>query len=260
MISIAMPMKEPGSFYTQAIQSVLDNFPAADIVVVGPASAERYPAVQSDIRLGRIRFYEEPKKNLYSAVNFALSKARFEYVAWLNVDDEMAKLSDVALRTISQGSFDIYAFNVEFINRTGETTIKLDCYSSGQFGTKLADTWYCYVNSMIFRRELLQAVPFNENYSICSDRKFIFDLARLGPKVLKHNEPLIRYRKHDASLTFNSNSRFNRRTNSRMINRELRQICRSEVMNPSSLRSFLVACARYTRNVFEPFLFFMVKR
>lgn len=260
MISVVMPVKEAGCFYAQAIQSILRNFPTAEIIVVGPSTAAHEPEIQFDIECGRIRFYEEPRKNLYSAVNLAVSQARFAYIAWLNVDDEMAELSTVAVDTIISGADEIYAFNVEFINKSGKTTKSVDCYSSGIFGNKLKDTWYCYINSMIFRKDLLLAKPFDDSYFICADRKFIFGLARLGPKVRKLSETLVRYRRHEASLTFDSQNRFARRGNSRLINRELRRIYRDELAAPASLRTFVVAATRYIRNLFEPIFFFMVKR
>lgn len=260
MISVVMPMKEPGRFYGQAIRSILDNFPGADIVVVGPAQAGKNPEVQADVAAGRIRFFEEPKKNLYSAVNLAVSEARMDYVGWLNVDDEMVPLSAAARAAIAAGTDDIHAFNVAFITQTGEIRSEVACYDTGPFGSRLGDTWYCYVNSMIFRKSVLQATPFDDSYRICADRQFLFDLARLAPRVCKHPETLVRYRRHDDSLTFNSQSRFVRRANSAAINGELRRIYRGQLAAPVSLRTFLVAALRYARNLAEPALFFMVKR
>ncbi|WP_341486797.1 glycosyltransferase [Pararhizobium sp. A13] len=260
MISVVMPMKEPGQFYEQAVRSILTNFPDAEIIVVGPTSAGRSPVVRADIESGRILFFQEPKKNLYSAVNLAISKASSDYIAWLNVDDEMAPISDEVIAAISQGTHDIHAFNVQFIDQNGDTSSEIVCYRSGSYGARLMDTWYCYVNSMIFRKSVLQALPFDDSYRICADRKFLFDLAQLAPSVCKHSETLVRYRRHEDSLTFNSQSRFVRRTNSPAINSELREIYRGQLAAPASVRTFLVAATRYVRNLAEPALYFMVKR
>ena len=260
MISVVMPMKEPGQFYERAIESILTNFPEAEIIVVGPTSAGQSPEVRADIISGRVLFFQEPEKNLYSAVNLAVSKASSNYVAWLNVDDEMAPISNQAIAGILDGKDDIHAFNVEFINQRGDATSEIVCYRSGRYGARLMDTWYCYVNSMIFRKSILQALPFDDTYRICADRKFLFDLAKLAPTVRKHSETLVRYRRHEGSLTFNSQSRFVRRSNSRAINRELRAIYRGQLKAPASFYTFIIAATRYLRNLAEPALFFMVKR
>lgn len=260
MITVIMPMKEPGQFYQKAINSIHANFPTAEIIVVGPEVAADHDVVREHIDNGTIKFFREPQKNLYSALNLAVSKASNAQIAWINVDDEMALLTDEAKKIVLKNSSDIYAFNVEFMNEEGNTTQMIECYDSGTFGSNFRDLWYCYVNSMIVKREVMSRCPFDENFRICSDRKYLFDLARQRPSVLKINSTLVRYRRHDASLTFNSQNRFKRRENAKSINQDLHTIYIREIVRPSSINSLLVAAVRYVRNIFEPFLFFLVKK
>lgn len=89
MISVIIPLYNKEMYISDTIQRVLQqSFQNFEIIVVNDGSTDRGPEIIRSIGNGRIRLIEKENGGVSSARNRGIEEAIYDYVAFLDADDE----------------------------------------------------------------------------------------------------------------------------------------------------------------------------
>ncbi len=88
-VSVIIPLYNRGEYIARAIDSVLQQtFQNFEIIVVDGHSTDSGPSVVMSIDDSRIVFFEQEGKGLALARNQGVNRARTDFIAFLDADDE----------------------------------------------------------------------------------------------------------------------------------------------------------------------------
>ena len=211
-VGVLLPAYNAGRFIGETIHSVLaQSYGEFELLIFDNASDDDTAAVIASFDDPRINYHRnEVNLGFHGNVNLALSATQAPYVVVMNADD-------IWERNYLQSTVDFLDCHSDvvfvhtraiWINEAGEAyggspigcaTLSepretfLSCLSEG----------FCFA-SMLMRREYVQKlwpIPATEPWKRIVDSWLFLKLALMGP-VGFINEPLIRYRVHDDSVSF----------------------------------------------------------
>jgi glycosyltransferase involved in cell wall biosynthesis len=212
LISVIIPTYNRGRFVVKAIESVLrQSFTDLEVIVIDDGSTDGTRKVLETYS-GKIRYVFQENAGVSSARNSGIRKARGEWVAFLDSDDEWTR--DYLSAQMTQ----VRNVNHAVAHITNAVTVYEDGKRINQFGdTKLLDRFNSkpcltyerplsviikhspwFIQSSIIRRDVLvKAGLFDEGLSIAEDLDVIARVAIRGPVTFCKAELVEVYRRNE---------------------------------------------------------------
>ena len=156
-----------------------------------------------------LQIVSEPDKNLYAGWNKGIARARGQFVCMLNSDDELPEGAFDVVRKLMRGSPDVGMISgpVEIVRSGSEGSPSvhvLDDPAMVALREQDVGPGIPLTNGRYFSRKLLEGVgPFDERYSVISDRQFLLRVRLANIASVTTRTALYRYHVHDGSLTLN---------------------------------------------------------
>lgn len=205
--SIIMPAYNCEAYIGLAIDSVIrQTYQNWELIIVDDGSADRtkeiiqaYQEQDPRIKLTALR----QNQGVANARNAGIKKARGEYIAFLDSDDEWQK--DKLDRQIHALESDLQADLVytayDMINEDG-LLIKTRHVQAELILPDLLKENSIIFSSVVCRRESIENITFQPEW-YHEDYVFLLDLLKKGKKFVGINEILVRYRVHKTGRSFN---------------------------------------------------------
>jgi glycosyltransferase involved in cell wall biosynthesis len=225
LVSVIVPAYNYGRYLREAIESIqAQDYDDLEIVVVDNASTDDTQAVLASIHEPRMRVLTlEVNQGLSGAFNLGLENARGEYIAYLDADDRWrpGKLRpQVELMESEPGVGVVFCnfawFDAEGVRDRTQFDIFPEIQSLPSAPTRAgggrritADTFSAFVEmddppawlqTMLFRREVLDGVRLVPGMRLCQDTHFGLRVYRRADTAYLP-EPLVEVRRHGSNLT-----------------------------------------------------------
>lgn len=132
----------------------------------------------------RIRWYSEPDKGIYDAMNKGVRYARGRFIYFLNAGDEFHSryvLEKIA-QVITDAQAEIIIGNIGL--KTG-TEIKERKYFVGEALTEFLQSGDCICHQAVFASASCLTEGFDENFKICADYNWLCQMVNQGKRIVK---------------------------------------------------------------------------
>lgn len=207
LVSVVMPVHNAGNFLLEAVESILNQtYKNLELVIVNDASTDETSGILSSFKDKRIRVFKNKRRfGVTKSANFAIGKARGEYVARMDGDDV--------------ASLDRIEKQVNFLHKNGNVVAVggqcelIDSNGIG-IGEKRFPVGDSQIKKMIFSSVPLQQptlmvntkllpkdfVWYDENYSSAEELELLFKLFEFG-EVRNLKDYLLKYRIHKGNTS-----------------------------------------------------------
>ena len=207
MMTLITATLNAGRYIERACESVWGGSPKAlhHIVVDGGSSdktvriCREFPSIETVV---------VPGCSIYEAWNIGLSRARGDWVMFLNADDELAKdaAETVAASFASRPEAEIVAGHAVVIERASPAALPrlLVAAPGGRLDPEQLALGVPAINAMAFRRSVFERYgDFDTVYRVAGDRAFLLRLAMQSPPIVvtPTETVLYHYYSHPGSLT-----------------------------------------------------------
>ena len=210
LVSVAMPVFNGERFLAQAIESVLaQTWSPVETIVVDDGSTDR----SADIARGYpVTYVRQEHSCVAAARNRGVAAAQGELVSFLDHDDvwlpRKLELQVEALARNPSAGICMCRFET-WVDGSPDRGAS---YSTGQLGT------------LLVRREVFDDVGrFDTSYPAGDDTDWFLRTKDLGVEFVTLDEPLQRYRLHDASMSASRDPRERSRLRLRLLHASIRR-------------------------------------
>jgi glycosyltransferase involved in cell wall biosynthesis len=209
LVSVIIPTYNRADLVSEAIDSVLaQTYKNIELIVVDDGS--------TDNTKERIMRYEDKLKYFYiensgnaNARNYGISKARGDYIAFLDHDDVWYpdRINTLVAFLEKNHDFGAMLSEVEFVdmkcNRLSCTNYSKDFPDNGDVLPYLLKKLLGLFSNLIVRKDVITRVgEIDEALKAASDIDYLFRIA-VYYKIGLHSKPLMKYRKTDTSFSNN---------------------------------------------------------
>lgn len=208
LVSVIMPSYNHEKYISSAIESVLNQtFTDFNLIIIDDASKDGSQSIIKDyqkIDSRIILVIHDENKGIAKTFNEGIEKADGKFIAFIASDDLWVKDKLKKQLNILEENEDLRVWSEGLIidaesNPTGKTFTKyhyaLKKKKSGYIFEELLDGNFIFGSSLIFKRENLGNIRFNETLKYLNDYQFEIDLAKKY-KYFFIQEPLAMYRIH----------------------------------------------------------------
>ena len=206
LVSVFMKSYNHESFITEAIESVLQqDFEDLELIIVDDASTdasrqiiERYAERDPRIRV----IFHERNLGISKVVNDGIDAARGKFVAQIDSDDVWMRQKLRKQLAILESNENVIVWSEgELIGENGhslgktfsETYGRLTSNKSGAIFQELLEGPYIFASSLLYKRQDIGDLRYDEGLLYLNDYKFELELARKY-KFYFFAEPLAKYR------------------------------------------------------------------
>ena len=210
LISIIINCYDGEKFLKNAISSVLNQtYKNWEIIFFDNNSRDKSIKILKEFKDKRIKFYSSQNKSLlplYKARNLAISKAKGQFITFLDVDDtwkknklhEQLKLSNrYPLVKIFYSNFSI--FNQGIKKSSLAYKYKLP---SGYITQNLVNSYCVGILTLFISKNIFKKYKFNEKFNIIGDFDLIIRLSNIF-KIISYQKSLANYRIHKNNYSKN---------------------------------------------------------
>lgn len=208
LISIITPCFNAETHIEEAIESVREqNHDNVEHIIVDGGSSDA--TVEILEQYPQITYISEPDNGIYDALNKGIELATGDLIGWLNADDMYAEgaFNHVASAYENNPSCDLIAGDcIVFTQEDGsEQEVVRQRFSDPEAFSEGAITHNStQLNGCFFKPDLIESIgSFDDQLQIGGDREYLIRLAAMGPRLVRLDAPVYRYRMHEGSLTFN---------------------------------------------------------
>ena len=233
-LTIITPSFNSGETILRALESVPHRSESAiEHIVVDGGSLDGTLGLLASF--AGVESISEPDRGLYDALNKGITRARGEFVGFLNSDDWYEEGALVAVLAVLNDSpdVDVVSGGARFVVLDGsgeDQTVGADDSSEVVALSIESVAKAPNINARFFRRTFLQRVgKFEfERYPLAADRDFLFRAALLRPKQISLSEQIYCYLSHPGSKTLHGGWR-----QGLSVHRENLQMAEAYLTNPS---------------------------
>jgi glycosyltransferase involved in cell wall biosynthesis len=214
LVSVIMPSYNYEGYISEAIESVLNQtFNDFELIIIDDASKDNSKKIIQSFDKKNIKirsFFHKKNQGLAKTVNECIKKAKGKYISYFSSDDIWSKEKLEKQLEILEKDEDLIVWSEGLIvdaksDFTGELFTQihsaLNRKKSGDIFEELLKNNYICGQSLIYKRENLKNVRFDEHLKYLGDYKFIVDLAK-EYKFYFIPEPLVMYRIHGRNTIF----------------------------------------------------------
>lgn len=222
-VSVIIPAYNGDRFIGEAIASTLaQTYTDYEIIVVDDGSTDNTKQVVQQYgdcvlkdtvthkasRRHRIRYFSQTNQGVASSRNLGLSKARGEYIAFLDQDDVFLphKLADQVAILDKDSSIGIVNSGWQIVDRDGKLKAAVEPWLQiPQLNFKELIIWKpVFLGAMLFRRSWLQRTSgFDTTLEQTPDVDLVLRLAALGCTAVWVKKTTVKYRQHEANASKN---------------------------------------------------------
>lgn len=215
-VSFVMPTRNRGNLISETIKSIIDQtYSDWELIIVDDHSnsddnTEDIVKKINDERIKYFRLEDENGIGIPCARNFGNAMASGQYVAIMDSDDVCyPDRIELSLNKIEEGFDLIYGEIDHWIPETGEVKKRDNQYFSREFDLNIYRkmNFIPHVTVMI-RRDLSLIFPYNSFFRKAEDYDLLSRLAVSNCKFGFINKSLVKYRKHDGSISKDNNDKF----------------------------------------------------
>lgn len=187
-VSVVVPVYGPPLHFMEALRSVAAQRPG-EIIVVNDHSPRPLPDLSEFPHLQLLE--HETNRGPGAARNTGIRHARLPWVAFIDADDLWVEgRLDLQLRLAEQSGSEVIFGLTTCVGAQGEA----DPLGRGSSHMPCMGT-------MLMRREVALRFPQDEIHRTSEDLDFYLKLKEAGVSLNRHADPVLKYRKHDSSLT-----------------------------------------------------------
>lgn len=210
LVSVIIPAYNAAPYIKETLDSVsAQTYKNFEVIVVNDGSPDT-PLLEEVLApyRPRIIYLQQENRGLAGARNTGLRAASGDLIALLDADDIWLPdyLQEQVTFLQQHPEFDLVYCNSLFFGNsiyTGKTYMEV-CPSEGEATASAIITRRCHVFvSVTVRRAALLSIGFDESLRSCEDFDCWLRFTAAGYRIGYHRKVLVRYRKHDASLSAN---------------------------------------------------------
>ena len=169
------------------IRSVLSqNFKNFEYIIVdGYSSDNTFEKIIKYKNNKKIRIFRRSDKNFYDGLNYAVSKAKGNYISILNSGDIFFSnkiLSKIQYSILKNNNFDFYCSNLLYYNKNNKVK---RTWESEELKNNLSDAFKIAHPTVFLLKKIAKKFQYNDNYNISADLDFILKLIKNNIKY-KH--------------------------------------------------------------------------
>jgi len=208
--SIIIPLYNKEKHISKTLSSIkAQTYKNYEIVVIDDGSTDQSVSVISSMNIGNLSIYEQPNSGVSAARNYGIEKAQYEWIVFLDADDEIKPgyLSVLNQSIISFPDHRVFTAAYEFYSHNssnilpyfhgipprGESGLIENYFQSAIKGKNVIICSSTCVHKEVFET----SGTFPEGYKRGEDLDFFFRIA-LNYKIVFHNSPLVIYHQNVA--------------------------------------------------------------
>jgi len=217
-ISIITPARDRSDLIGETIESVIKQTEQDwQLIVVDDHSSpkDKTEEVIKDFKDNRILYYkltDENGKGISAARNFGIMIAETELITFLDSDDLCyPERIELTLKEFLEKKPDLTYGNLKrWDPQTNEVTDQLSQFQPANFDfARFKELDYIPMGTVTTKRSILLEFPFNSFFRRAEDYDLLMRLAKRGYKFHYIDQPLIKYRRHEGSITKEKKLLFN---------------------------------------------------
>jgi glycosyltransferase involved in cell wall biosynthesis len=156
-ISVLVPSLDAEEFIGTAIRSALDQrIPPLEVLVQDGGSRDGTLAAVEEIGDSRISLVSEPDGGQSDALNRALSRARGEWIVWLNADDLIAEGAFEKAAPLATGEVDLVSGDYGWVDERGEVIREFSAARTLDRHRLLTEGFELFSGAALYRRSLFE--------------------------------------------------------------------------------------------------------
>lgn len=208
LVSVIVPVYNCEKYVKECVNSIIEqSYPNIEVLLVDDGSSDSSYQICMDFqeKYSRIKVLHKENGGASSARNMALSQAKGEYIAFVDSDDiidknYIRKLYDLM---VSEGA-DISSCGYDTTLPDGKI-VPCESFGLEKIGPNIGDidlVHYPYtVWHLLFRRESIGNIRFDESIYFLEDLKFVDEVFMKSALLVGNSEPLYHRIAHKESLT-----------------------------------------------------------
>mgnify|MGYP001375239657 FL=1 len=213
LISIVVNCFNGEKYLEKNLNSILkQKYKKYEVIFIDNCSTDSSSKIYKKIKDKRFKYFKTSKKiKLYASRNFALKKAKGEFITFLDVDDWWNEkfLSSRKNFFLSNKK---YGFSFSNCLHYYENLKKFKSFynkklPSGYILNHLLRYYFVKLSTIILKRELLKNYKFNEYYNIIGDYDLIIRVSKKF-KGMGFQDKLVNIRIHRYNFTHNNRKMF----------------------------------------------------
>tara|TARA_B100000989_G_scaffold294175_2_gene272804 strand:+ start:29883 stop:30776 length:894 start_codon:yes stop_codon:yes gene_type:complete len=215
IISIIINCFNGEKYLEKTLNSILkQKIRKYEVIFIDNCSTDSSSQIYRKIKDKRFKYFKTRKKmKLYAARNFALKKAKGEFITFLDTDDWWDK-EFLSFRKKFFLSNKKFGFSYSNCLHYYENKNKFEIFSkkklpSGYILDDLLKYYFVKLGTIILKRELLKDYKFNSFYNIIGDYDFIIRISKKF-KGMGFQDKLVNIRIHRNNFTHNNRQMFHK--------------------------------------------------
>lgn len=207
LISIIIPTFNRAEVLLRAVNSVFNQtFKNFELIIVDDRSTDNTEQLlQPTISNNSLQYFKTPNRGVAAARNFGVQKARGNWFAFLDSDDEWLpqKLQEQIAYLENNGHLSIvYTEEIWIRNGVRVNQKKHHQKQAGKIFAKCLDQCFIAPSSVLLRRKLFEEMEgFDENFLVCEDYDLWIKISSANEIGLVSKPLIIKYGGHDDQLS-----------------------------------------------------------
>ena len=213
LVSIIINCFNGEKYLSKTLESILtQKYRNFEVIFVDNCSTDSSAKIFKNIKDKRFKYYKTKKKiKLYASRNFALKKAKGEYIAFLDSDDWWSN-NFLSSRKSFYSSSEEYGFCFSNYLHYHQHKDKFEIFlkkklPSGFILSDLLNDYFIKISTVMIKRKLIKFYKFNPHYNIIGDYDLIIRVSQKFKAIAYQNKSAV-IRFHKDNFTHNNRKMF----------------------------------------------------
>lgn len=239
LLSVIIPVYNCEKYLDKVINSIEIQDVDYELILVDDGSSDGSLEICRKYALvnRRIRVYSKKNKGVSSARNLGIEKARGKYINFIDADDWLEDgCYKTCLKILQENDLDLikytYRKKLKYVSKINNYVTDTNViYDTNTISKKILDNIFetldfCNITTVIFKKELIQDIRFNEKYTLGEDFLFLIMILFRTNSFYLLNEPFYNYIVNSNSIThnFDLEKSCNKLENSLLVNDEILEL------------------------------------